>query len=467
MNEDNRPGEMPGESSAGLETAAPGALALVKEILGLNRRFTFVAALFFLFMLAVGFVLFVRSGPPMTIIITSGPEGSIFHTNALKYAPILARQGIRTRVLTSRGSLENLERLTNPRFRVDVGFVQGGVTNAGMEKLVSLGSISYQPLMVFYRGAPIDLLSELAGKRIAIGLVGSGTHALATTLLAINGIQPGGTNTLLDWEPKESSKALLEGGVDAVFLMGEDASSAVMRQLLRTPGIHLFSFKQAAAYSRRFSYLTTLQLPQGSIDFGQNIPSQDVFLIGPTVELVAREHLHPALSDLLLDAAREIHGRATILQHRGEFPAPLEHDFRISPDAARFYKSGKSFFYRYLPFWLASLTSRIVIVFIPMIVVLIPLLRSIPTVYRWRMRSRIFRWYRALLGLERTFMEAPDAANREVLLKRLDEIELAVNRMKIPASFADLFYALRGHIDFVRHLLSEELPRKTEVIRGR
>jgi hypothetical protein len=286
-------------------------------------------------------------------------------------------------------------------------------------------------------------------------------------LLAINGIQPGGTNTLLDWESKESSKALLEGTVDAVFLMGEDASSTVLRQLLRTPGIHVFSFKQAVAYSRRYSYLTALQLPQGSIDFGRNIPSQDISLIGPTVELVAREHLHPALSDLLLDAAREIHGRATILQRKGEFPAPLEHDFRISPDAARFYKSGKSFFYRYLPFWLASLTSRIVIVFVPMIVVLIPVLRGIPTIYRWRMRSRIFRWYRALLGLERKFLESPDTIDREALLRRLDEIELAVNRMKIPASFADLFYSLRCHIDFVRNMLRADLPRTTDMVRGK
>jgi hypothetical protein len=452
------------ESSAGTGTATSGALGILKEILGLSRRFTLSAALLILFVLAVGFVLFFSSGPPMTITITSGPEGSIFHTNALKYAPILARQGIKTKILTSRGSLENLERLTDPKSRVDVGFVQGGVTNAGMERMMSLGSISYQPLMLFYRGAPMDLLSGLAGKRVAIGVVGSGTHSLATTLLAMNGIQAGGTNTLLDWEPKESSKALLEGSVDAVFLMGEDASSAVLRQLLRTPGIRLYSFKQAAAYSRRFSYLTALQLPQGSMDFGQNIPAQDVSLIGPTVELVARRHLHPALSDLLLEAAREIHGRSTILQRKGEFPAPLEHDFPISPDAARFYKSGKSFFYRYLPFWLASLTSRIVIVFIPMVVVLIPVLRSIPTVYRWRMRSRIFRWYRALLALERKSMETPDAVDREALLKELDEIEIAVNRMKVPASFADLFYGLRCHIDFVRNLVSEELHRKTELV---
>ena len=165
--------------------------------------------------------------------------------------------------------------------------------------------------------------------------------------------------------------------------------------------------------------------------------------------------MHPALSDLLLEAAREVNGRATILQHKGEFPAPLEHDFRISADAARFYKSGKSFFYRYLPFWLASLTSRVVVVFVPMIVVLIPLMRSIPPFFRWRVRSRIFRWYRALLNLEKELATDLGPEGREHLLHRLDDIEKAVNHLKMPASYADQFYALRADIAFVRARIEE------------
>jgi hypothetical protein len=284
------------------------------------------------------------------------------------------------------------------------------------------------------------------------------------TLLEANSIKPGGATPLLDWEPKRASKALLEGTIDAVFLMGEDASLAVMRELMRAPDIHLLSFRQALAYTRRFSYLGVIEFPEGSIDFGSNIPPQDVYLVGPTVELIARENLHPALSDLLLGAAREVHGKATLLQRKGEFPAPLEHDIPLSADAARFYKSGKGFFYRFLPFWLASLTRRIVVVFVPTIVVLIPVLRGIPYFYRWRMRSRIYRWYRALLALEKELFRELDPGKREQLLKRLDEIEKTVNRMKVPASFADQFYGLRGHIGFVRLMVSDTRQRpKVEI----
>jgi hypothetical protein len=226
-----------------------------------------------------------------------------------------------------------------------------------------------------------------------------------------------------------------------------------MRKLLQMPGLRLFDFTQADGYTRRIIYLNKLELPKGSIDFGKDIPSHDVTLISPTVELVARANLHPALSDLLLEAAREVHGSPGLFKRGGEFPAPLEHEFHISPDAIRYYKSGKSFLYRYIPFRLASLMNRILVVAVPMFVVLLPGLRIIPALYRWRMKLRIYRWYRALLTLERDLIGRLAREERAELIGRLDHIEKEVNKMKMPASFADQFYVLRGHIDFVRDRL--------------
>lgn len=460
MSQDKNPGDSPLSAGNGkFSIPMPNILTMIAESFGISRAGTVgVMALLGLTLVGAGFF-FVHSAPPKIITITSGPEGSIFYTNAFKYSAHLALQGVKLNILTSHGSLENLQQLDDPAVKVEVGFVQGGVTNGTSDQLVSLGSISYQPLLVFYRGTPVESLADLAGKRLAIGPVGSGTRTLVLTLLGANGIKPGEATTLLDWESGASAKALTDGAVDAVFLMGEDASAAVMRKLLLAPDIHLLNFKQAEAYTRRFSFLSVLKLPQGGIDFGKNIPAHDVYLIGPTVELIARKNLHPALSDLLLEAARDVHGRATLLQRQGEFPAPIQHDFPISADAARFYKSGKGFFYSYLPFWLASLTSRIVVVFIPMVVIMIPILRSIPHLYRWRNQQRIYRWYRALLVLEKELFKTPDSAKRPQLLKRLDEIQNEVNKMKVPAFLADQFYGLRGHIDFVRHLMSNQPPR--------
>jgi hypothetical protein len=399
---------------------------------------------------------FVRPAPPSTITITTGPDGSVFRNTAEKYRSILARNGITLKILDSEGSEENLKRLNDRSFQVDVGFVQGGLaTGVEVDGLVSLGSLFYQPLAIFYRSPkPIHRLSQLRGKRLAIGAEGSGTRVLATALLSANAIESGGSTKLLDLSGDEAERALTGHKIDAVFLMGDSASPSAMRKLVRTPGIRLFNFIQAEAYIRRFRYLTRLELPMGALDLGKNFPTQNLHLIAPTVELIARDNLHPAISDLLIEAAREVHGKPTLLQRADEFPAPLEHEFRISDDAARYYKSGKTFLYRTLPFWLASLADRAFVVLVPIIVLLLPGLRLVPSLYQWRIRARIYRWYGALLGLERDALRNSTPDRREELLKRLDDIETGVNNMKVPLTFADQFYVLREHIGFVRDRLT-------------
>jgi hypothetical protein len=298
-------------------------------------------------------------------------------------------------------------------------------------------------------------LSELGGKRVAIGPEGSGTRFLALALLKANEIEPGGKAKLLDLAGAQAMEALLKRRVDAIFLAGDSAAPGNIRQMLHTKGIRLFDFPQADAYLRRFRYLSKLELPAGSFDLGANLPRKPIAMLAPTVELIAREDLHPALSDLLIEAAREVHGRATLLQRAGEFPAPLEHEYPISSDAARYYKSGKSFAYSHLPFWLASLTDRILVVMVPLIIVLVPGLRLVPTLYGWRIRTRIYRRYGELMALERAALAPVSPAERAALLARLNEIEKSAITGKIPGSFADETYVLRQHIKFVRERLSQ------------
>jgi len=403
-------------------------------------------------------VRFVRPAPPKSVTITTGPDGSMFRIAADKYRSILARNGITLKMLPSDGSVENLKRLNDRSVQVDIGFVQGGVApDVQADGLVSLGSVFYEPLAVFYRDKrPVYRLSQFSGKRLAIGTEGSGARALASPLLKANGIESGGRTALLNLGGEDAAQALTEHKIDAAFMMGDSATPSLMRKLLQTPGIRFFNFTQAEAYVRRFRYLTQLELPMGALDLGKNSPAQNLHLIAPTVELVARENLHPAISDLLIEAARQVHGTATVLQHAGEFPAPLEHEFRISPDATRYYKSGKSFLYRVLPFWLASLTDRTMVLLVPIIVLLLPGLRLVPSLYRWRIKARIYRWYGALIGLEREALQTSLPDRREEMLKRLDDIEKGVNTMKMPVAFADQFYVLREHIRFVRDRLTSD-----------
>lgn len=407
--------------------------------------------------LSVAAYLFLDTAAPRTLTIASGPPGSSLQRNAERYQKILAREGVVLKILPSEGSADNLAKLADAKQHVDLGFVLGGeAKDAKYENLMSLGSVAFQPLMVFYSGAPKTLLSEFKGRRLNIGPEGSGTHRLALTLLKANGIVPGDGTVLDQTDLEDPTKELHEGRIDAAFLMSESTATKVTRSLIRDTGVRLFNFVQADAYVRRIGTVNKLQLPRGSLDLGRDIPSEDIVLIGPTLQLVARESLHPALSDLILEAAREVHGNAGIYRKRGEFPAAHEGEFRTSPDATRYYASGKSFLYRSFPFWLASLIARVLAVLVPLVLLVVPALKIAPAIYRWRIESRIYRWYRVLIEVEReAFKPDVDKPRREELLRKLDDIETAVNRIVVPAAFGDIFYGLRGHIGFVRRSLLE------------
>jgi TRAP transporter TAXI family solute receptor len=397
---------------------------------------------------------FVHPAPPNTITITSGPEGSSFASIAERYRKILARQGVKLKVLPSKGSLENLQRLADWNQDVDIGFVQGGLAGqADIAELYSLGSIFYTPVYLFYRAPkPITRLSELSGKRISTGREGSGTHVLATALLKANGIEAKDAK-LVQLEGEAAEQALIHKELDAAFIMGDSATFANVRDLVHGEGVRLFAFQQAEAYVRRFRYLSKLEMPAGALDLGRNLPAEPLTLVSPTVELVARSALHPALSDMLIEAAREVHGRSTLFQKAGEFPAPLEHEYPISDDAARYYKTGKTLAYRYLPFWLASIVNRIIVVIVPLVVILVPGFKLVPWAYRWRISRRIYRRYAELMALERAAFLDTTKQESGKLLERLDKIEEQVIKLKLPGSFAEQGYILRNHINFVRSRL--------------
>jgi hypothetical protein len=432
-------------------------LALPGRFSSISWRDLVVGIMPVLFLVAVGAwaaIAFVRPAPPSAIRLLGGPEGSSYRSHADRYKKIIEGFGVKVEILPSRGGLDNLQRLANPSDEADVGFVQAGMTD-GVEigGLVSLGSLFAQPLMVYYRHPqPVERLSQLAGKRLAIGPRGSGTRALAQKLLKANEIE-GEPTVLLELGGEEAANALVAGNIDAAFLMGDSATPRIMRRLRDTPGVEMMNFRQAAGYVRKFPFLSRLLLPEGAMDLGKNQPPRPYELIGPTVELVARKDLHPALSDLLIGAAREVHGRPGLYRDAGQYPAPQERDFPISPDAERYYKSGGQFLYKRLPFWLANLLDRMLVVVVPLLVLIVPLTRAAPALYRWRVRSRIYRVYGGLMAIEREMLAKPSAEQRAQLEQRLQEIEEGVNDIKTPLAFADQLYVLREHVGLVRRRL--------------
>ena len=388
---------------------------------------------------------FIKPAPPDHVVIASGGVDGAYHEFALRYAKFLDREGIALEVRATAGSVENLKLLRDGE--VDMAMLQGGVAApSDDDALVSLGSLYYEPLWLFHRrGIEIRQLRDLSQRRVAAGAVDSGTRALVEHLLLANGAK--GQAELLETAGEKAVEALVDGEVDAAFFV-ISARSALVERLLREPQIAVFDFSRSTAYARRYPYLNDLVLPEGVVDLAANIPSRDVRLLAPTANLVARADLHPAIVDLMLQAATEIHRAGGWFERPDEFPKPELLVFPLSKEAERFYKHGPPFLQRYLPFWAASLIDRLKVMLLPLLVLLLPLIKVMPPIYTWRMRARVYRWYDELEQAEHRFASGDvDAA---WVRDELARIELDVQQVNVPLSFTDQLYHLRQHIDLVR-----------------
>ena len=150
----------------------------------------------------------------------------------------------------------------------------------------------------------------------------------------------------------------------------------------------------------------------------------------------------------------EIHSRAGWLNKRGEFPSPKELDFPLSTSAERFYKKGRPFLLDYLPFWVAVLLDRLILILVPVAIVLIPLMRGIPWLYSWRKRRKFYRWFGELKNLESDLMKNLEPEKVLEYQERLDQIEASINRIRVPLTFFGEVYRLKKYVDSVREKLA-------------
>ncbi len=400
----------------------------------------------------IGFIIawqFVNPAPPHTLVIATGQMDGAYYLFAQRYQKRLAEDGIELDIRTTAGSIENLELLQNDQ--VDLAFVQGGTgPAANTDTLTSLGSLYYEPLWVFYRGEQtLSRITQLQDKRIAIGEPGSGTHAITSLLLTDNFMDIGAARTI---GGAAGAQALLQGDVDALLLVAAPAAPLV-QDLLHRQDIRLMSFARADAYTRLHHFLSAVTLPEGVIDLQANLPPRDTVLITATANLVTREDFHPALVSLLLQAATLTHGAGGLFDEPGSFPNSANLEFPLDDNARRFYKHGPPFLQRYLPFWTASMIDRLKIMLVPLLTLLLPLIKIMPPTYRWRVRKKIYRWYRELQLLDDETHTNPSDENRMKLLQKLDNLEEEVRKVSVPLSYADELYSLRLHIGLVRDTL--------------
>jgi TRAP-type uncharacterized transport system substrate-binding protein len=392
--------------------------------------------------------------PPKRVRLATGPAQSAYDEFGKRYKKALAANHIDVALIPSNGSAENLRMLRENK--ADLGFVQGGSTEADENDsgIESLGSLMVEPVWLFYREdsakkarlSLLDSLTQLKGWRVNIGGKGSGAPRLMRKMFEANGVDLASmTITRLDDTPAVVD--FLDGKLDAI-VFASAPQALFVQMLLQTPGVKLMDFEQSEAYSRRFPFLTPVVLPRGVVDLARDLPASDMRLVATTTSLLTRQETHPAIVELFVQAARDIHGPAGWFNRARSYPTQEHTEFPLSREAERSLRDTQPFLQRYLPFWLANVVERMWLALGIIVAILLPLSRIVPPLYQFRIRSRIFRWYGQLRAIEARLQDA--GIDRAQLAKELQELDARVGRIHVPLSYADELYALRQNIDLVR-----------------
>jgi TRAP-type uncharacterized transport system substrate-binding protein len=371
----------------------------------------------------------------------------------------MARSEIKVELRETGGAKENLRLLNDPISGIQIGFMQGGISNSKLAPdLMSLGRIDHQIFWLFSMGETLTDLSQLKGKRIGLGAEGSGDRAVCEKILAVAGITYDNT-TLVPVAPELVINNLDGGAIDAVF-RNFSPESPVLDSLLRDSRYHLMDFTEAEALTRIFPYLVRVVLPRGAIDLQRKLPISDTALIATTNVVVVRKEVHPAIVDLLAQTMSQAHGTPALFQKAGEFPTETDPEYPMSQGARDFYKNGPSFLNWYLPFWMTSYAQRVIAVLVAVIAIVVPVFNYAPKVFLWFIHDRVRRLYRRLRIVDRVLLSGPDTSEMKALHIELESIARAANI--VPMRSSDLFFELKSHIDRTRsNLASAEMRTRT------
>jgi len=399
---------------------------------------------------------FIQPSPKKEITIATGSKTGTYYKTALEYKKLLEKDKVKVNIITSAGSIENIELLKQNK--ADIAFLQNGtITNEEAKGAKSLASIYYEPLWVFYKndGYKVDYIIQFINKKISIGKEGSGTRDLAKDILKDNGIN--NTNsTILDYSTIDAKNALLKGEIDAMFVVSSHKSQTV-KELLADPKINVLSFKRARAYSRKYSFLEDLTLYEGTLDLYRNLPDENINLLATTANLVVKNGFSDELTRLFLKKVTEVHDKKGLFAKAEQFPNTFNLRLDISAEAEKYFQYGDTFLEKIFPYWIASNIDRLKILLIPLLTLLFPLFKGFFPLYNWSMRSKIYRWYDEIREIDNE-VETLERKKIEEELEKIEKLRCEISKeTKVPLSFMGEYYNLQLHIDHVKKRLEKLL----------
>lgn len=428
-----------------------------KPMFGFSRRqlFKTLAAIFCILGISWFALDYFVPSPPSKITIATAFKGSTFDYFGQRYRERLARAGVKVELRETAGGVENLRLLQDPKSGVQIAFVTGDISDSShAPELSSLGPIFTDPFWIFYFSSePIERLSQLKGKRIAVGAIESGSRYSAEKILGKVGVNSE-TAMLLPFAGLDAVDALKDGKVDAVWINGGPDSPAV-QALLTNPSVRLMNFPTAEAFTRIFPDLVRVVLPKGVIEIDPPNPPNDVTLLGTTSKVLIRNDLHPAIVQLLAQTLKEEHGGQGLLQRSGEFPMSSDPEYPMAQIAVDYYKNGPSLLPKYLPFWMTIYAQRTIALLVAALTIAVPVFSFAPRLYGWFVQERLRKLYRRLRIVEKALQVELTASETEVIKSELADIDRAASA--VPMRNSDLFFIFRYHLDRTHSRLASRL----------
>ncbi len=407
-----------------------------------------IAAIFLLLTCFIGISTYYLF-PKTNIVIAAGPKGSDFYRLAESYADELQRKGdVKAEILETSGVLENLALLNDSSKNIDFGILQGGITNSKESpQLYSLGSIFYDPIWIVYRAGlgEIDQLSQLKGKRIAIGSKQDASQPIAKKLFKSAGLDSSNV-TFEDQDVGSAVKGLLAGNLDALVFLAPPEDS-VLRGIFNDPALRVMNMSQSEGIHRNLRSFTVITLPFATVDLATSKPANSMKVMATTVTIATRKDVHSALIYLMMGVIDSIHESPSLISDENEFPSDKDVDLPLSPTAETYYKSGKPFLQHYLPFWLASFVEKMIFLLVSTAAISYPLLSIYPA-YQWVVNRQIDELYKTLHTLERELsLGKIDRSAFNEKLTHLDErANTLLGHFDMPIAFYHRLYTIRDHI---------------------
>ncbi|MCH6257423.1 TAXI family TRAP transporter solute-binding subunit [Puniceicoccaceae bacterium K14] len=405
----------------------------------------------------VAFYLMVDPAPPREITIATGSENGRYYELGKRIARKLSEEGVTLHIKQTRGAVDNMTLLNSEDSEVAIAFVQSGMKEIyGREEdtLRSLGSLYYEPIWLFYRkDLELDILPDLEGLKVAVGAKGSGTNAVSGFLLRENGLSRSSIEAL-QLEEEEAIEQLVANDIDAAFFMVPVVSDAIDK-LIHEESLSFMDMRRYESYEARYPFLTSVKVSEGLLDLKENIPNKSQQALASSATLLVNDRFHPSLTPVVMEALTSVLKDGSLLEKHGEFPSPQFVDYPLTKEADHYFEFGPPFLLRYMPFWAASLVDRFIIFLIPLLVVIIPLSKTAGPVYRWRVRSRIYKWYKYLRETDKKIVAGTISQDIDKELDRIEKLEEELASVDVPLSYTDELYHLREHVAFVAKRLRQ------------